>query len=224
VGKSTGEQKKSSGEAAELTRDVLSVLAHELGGIASALDLRAHVISSTIPTPDLTALRDLAEELRVATRAIRLVRGPDGIGSLNPSRRQSLAEWWKLARRFVSIVTPRGTTVETRFSEVQVTASQASALTWLLLAALKELAERGVSTPCTLSVSDGQSDDDGRTTLVAEIEKERVSSTSKGALRWTKYAARIAQENGVRAPVWADEGAMLRWRCDIPAEEERQRA
>jgi hypothetical protein len=67
-----------SAENAELNRDVISTLAHELGGIASALDLRAAAMARSIPDQDLVALREIAEEVRMATRAARFARGPDG--------------------------------------------------------------------------------------------------------------------------------------------------
>jgi hypothetical protein len=86
-------------ESAELSRDVLSTLAHELGGIASALDLRVAAMARVIGEQDLHALREIAEEVRMATRAARFARGPDGSGMLNPMRRQSLDEWWRLTGR-----------------------------------------------------------------------------------------------------------------------------
>ena len=122
-GENEANDRVSRSGTAELTRDILSVLAHELGGVASALDLRAHVISSTISETDLKALRDLTEELRTTTRTIRLIRGTDGSGTLNPGRHQSLTDWWKMASRFVANALPRGTAVEADFSEGVVPAS-----------------------------------------------------------------------------------------------------
>jgi hypothetical protein len=206
----------NGGEAGELARDVLSVLAHELGGIASALDLRAHVISASIPSEDLSAFRDLAEELRLATRAIRLVRGPDGSGTLNPAKRQSVAEWWKLTSRFLSVVLPRGVAVEARFSGGELDAAQGSALTWLLLAACKDLAERTILTPSTISVSGGPSpDNEAGVALLAEISADRLSSSASESSRWERYAPQVARDRGVAAPRWEQEGPLLRWRCAV---------
>src|SRR5262245_61480623 len=101
----------------ELARHALASVAHELGGIAGALDLRAGVISGAISAQDTAALRGLVEELRFATRALRLMRGPDGSGTLDPARRQSLTEWWRLTSRFVSSVLPRGIAVDARVDE-----------------------------------------------------------------------------------------------------------
>lgn len=208
---------QNGGEAGELARDVLSVLAHELGGIASALDLRAHVISGSIPQQDLTAFRDLVEELRLATRAIRLVRGPDGSGTLNPAKRQPITEWWKLTARFLSVVLPRGVAIETRFTGGELNATQASTLTWLLLTACKDLAERTILTPATIIVSGGPiGNGDGEMRLSVEVGADRLSSPSaRQSSRWKKYASKVARERGVAAPRWERHDALLRWQCTV---------
>ena len=43
-------------ELTELTRDLLTAVAHELGGIGGALDLRAAAMASVVPEADLRAL------------------------------------------------------------------------------------------------------------------------------------------------------------------------
>ena len=207
-----------SSEAAELNRDVLSSLAHELGGIASALDLRAAAMSRTIPNQDMTALRDIAEEVRLATRAARFAGGEDGSGMLNPLRRQSLEQWWRLTGRFTGAVLPRGVQVESLFTEAQLNATQASGLTWLWLAGCKEIAERGITTPATVILRGG-ADPDG-VTLLAELNRERVEDTNGVKSRWSSYAARIAREVGVTPPSWTFDNDMVRWRLTLPTANE----
>jgi hypothetical protein len=224
----SGKQKQDSidhsVEAAELNRDVLSSLAHELGGIASALDLRAAAMSRTIPDQDTTALRDIAEEVRMATRAARFARGSDGFGMLNPMRRQSLDEWWRLTSRFTAAVLPRGVQVEPRFSEAHVSATQASSLTWLWLAACKELGEKGLTPPATVILGGGGASGNGpvdngnfAVALVAEVDPDRIPSTNGTNSRWSPFVARIAKELGVEAPFWQAEPDKVRWRVTIPA-------
>lgn len=203
-------------EVLELNRDVLSAVAHELGGIAGALDLRAAAMSRTIPDQDLAALRGLAEEVRMATRSVRFARGTDGSGTLSPTRLQTLAEWWKFAARFTSVVLPRGVAVESRFSVAELNAAQASGVTWLWLAACKEIAERGIATPCTVTLHGGS----GGTrrdsvTLVAELAADRLASGDGAASRWVRYAARVAEDLGTTAPSWERDGSVVRWRCTL---------
>jgi len=206
-------------ESAELVNDALSAVAHELGSIASALDLRAAAMAKAIPGPDLAAFRGLAEELRVATRALRLVRGPDDFGTLSPTRRQTLTDWWKLAGRFTSVVLPRGVTVDVRFSEAELNAAEASALTWIWLAGCKEIAGRGVVAPCTVTLRGGR-DANGKegVTLVAELDADRLAEPDGGPpSRWTRFAASLAQALGVAAPRWVREGIVERWTFAVGA-------
>ena len=204
--------RKPTVESAELVNDALSAVAHELGSVASALDLRAAAMSRTIPEQDLAALRGLAQELRAATRALRLVRGPDAFGTLNPNRRQTLGEWWKLASRFTSAVLPRGVNVDVQFSEGELDATQASALTWIWLACCKDITDRGVITPCTVALRGGR-DESGseRVTLVAEIDFDLLPAPGGAATRWTAFAANLADDLGVEAPAWGRDGTLARW-------------
>ena len=208
-----------SPEKAELNRDVISTLAHELGGIASALDLRAAAMARTIPEQDLGALREIAEEVRMATRAARFARGLDGSGMLNPTRRQSLDEWWRLSGRFTASVLPRGVAVEPRFGDLALTAEQASILTWIWLAGCKELSERGLTTPTTVSLTAERSaTDDAVSWLVAETRKDSFGPGEGSPGRWSRYAAKLAKVLGVDPPDWHDEAGTLRWRIRLPAE------
>ena len=215
-GKRKDQRDAPSAEAAELTRDVLSVVAHELGGIAGALDLRATALSGTTPDPDLQALRGLAEELRVATRAVRLARGTDGIGALGGSKPQSLETWWKLVSRLTAIVLPRGVAIESGFSGGQVMPGQSPSLTWLWLAACKDLGDRGIITPSTLTLrGDSAGNGDKGVTLVAEMQADRLTTADSPSSRWAHFGASIATELGTSPSAWERDGDLLRWRLVI---------
>lgn len=215
-GKRKDQREGPSAEAAELTRDVLSVVAHELGGIAGALDLRASALTGTTPDPDLNALRGLAEELRVATRAVRLARGTDGTGTLGASKPQSLENWWKLVSRLTAIVLPRGVAIESGFSGGQVSPSQSPSLTWLWLAACKDLGERGIIAPATVTLRGGGAGPGNEgVTLVAEIKVDRLTAADSSTSRWSRYGAAIATELGTAQSAWERDGDQLRWRCVI---------
>lgn len=198
-------------EATELARHALSSVAHELGGIATALDLRASVLSGA-SAQDVAALRTLVEELKSATRSIRLVRGPDGSGMLNPAKRQSLADWWRLASRFVSTVLPRGVSVEARVGEGALDAEQASALTWLVLAGCKELAVRGIRTPSSVAVLVMTRDGDGPT-VALEIDSGTLTSGGDESGRWSRYASELAAQLDMSPPRWEQDGSSVRWTC-----------
>jgi hypothetical protein len=216
-GKRSGNPWDLTAESAELNRDVISTLAHELGGIASALDLRAAAMARSIPEQDLAALREIAEEVRMATRAARFARGPDGNGMLNPTRRQSLDDWWRLTGRFTASVLPRGVAVEPRFAEAHLTTEQASALTWIWLAACKQVGERGFTTPATVRLTGGPGDSGATVaSLAAETDADRVGGPVRATFRWSRYAAKVAKVLGIDPPEWEQEGGILRWRIQLP--------
>lgn len=216
-GKKSGNPWDLTAESAELNRDVISTLAHELGGIASALDLRAAAMARSIPDSDLVALREIAEEVRMATRAARFARGPDGNGMLNPMRRQSLEDWWKLTRRFTASVLPRGVAVEPQFSEAHLTTEQASALTWIWLAACKQMSERGFTTPATVRLLGGPGGEGAVATLAAETDADHVGAPVRATFRWSRYAAKVARVLGIEPPEWELINGVLRWRVRLPA-------
>lgn len=214
-GKSKGDKSDSIGERLELNRDVLSVLTHELGGTAGALDLRAEVLAKVIPASDLDALRALANEVRSATRTARFVRG-DVPGTLSPARRQPLAEWWEFTSRFTRAVLPREAMIDAQVGDSDIGGRSATALTWMWLAACKDLTERGLVTACTIVVS-AQPTDGGGVEVVAEVAANHLSAPESSASRWEKYAAAVAGELGASPPTWQRDGSTVRWRCMIDA-------
>lgn len=215
-GKRSGNPWDLTAESAELNRDVISTLAHELGGIASALDLRAAAMARSIPDIDLAALREIAEEVRMATRAARFARGPDGNGMLNPMRRQSFEDWWKLTGRFTASVLPRGVAVEPQFSGAHFTTEQASALTWIWLAACKQVSERGFTTPATVRLIGGPGVEGAIASLAAETDAGQVGPPVRATFRWSRYAAKVAKVLGIDPPEWELKDGFLRWRIQLP--------
>lgn len=209
-----GGKRDSSDEGLELNRDLLSVLAHELGGIAGALDLRAEVLAKVIPAQDLAALRALANEVRGATRTARLVRG-DVPGTLSPTRRQTLAEWWEFTSRFTRVVLPREALVDAQVGDSDLSGASASALTLMWLTACKDLAERGVVTACTIILRAQRGDESGALAIVAEVAAEHLSAPDDSGSRWEKYASKLARELGCSPPSWQRDGSTVRWRCMV---------
>lgn len=208
--------KGSTPEASELASDALSALAHELGGIASALDLRAAAMSKTIPEQDLAALRELVEQVRIATRTVRFVRGTEGAGSLNPGRLQTLADWWKFTDRFTSVVLPRGVQVDARLHDAHLNGVQASGLSWVWLAACKELSERGIAAPCTITLRAGPAGNGSRKVLLAaEVDAGRFTPGNGVPSRWARFAAKVARDSGISPTSWEQDASVMRWQCTI---------
>src|SRR5512143_2273684 len=114
-----------SGEAAELHRELFTVLAHELGGIATALSLRTDAVAAVIPPADHAALRTLSEQIRDVNRLLRVMRGVVGESTLAPSRRMTVDDWWRFTSRLTNSILPRGVRVDTSFRSAQLNFDQA---------------------------------------------------------------------------------------------------
>lgn len=93
---------------AQLLREVLSTAAHDLGGLSSALSLRADVLAGSLPAADEGAIRAVADEIRSLGRQLRMLRGPQGGDTLAPAAGRSFAEWFALAERFGRPLLGRG--------------------------------------------------------------------------------------------------------------------
>ena len=203
-----------SAEGAELNDAVCSVIAHELGGIASALDLRAAALQRTMAPNDLAAFRTLAEELRASTRAVRLLRGPDAYGSLSPSRQQTLGDWWRLVAKLSRGVLPK-TSFSASFDESRLTPEQSYSLTWIWLSACKELAELARSEAMSVTLRGETSAN--RIQVKAETALE---TTSIGKSRWARQVADLAASIDAEAPEWASNAGVLSWTVSMPRGEQ----
>jgi hypothetical protein len=200
-----------SAEGAELHEAVYSVLAHELGGIAGALDLRAAALARTIPPNDVAALRGLAEEVRASTRTVRLLRGADAYGTLTPNRQQSLSDWWRLASRLTRVVLPNGTTLNATFDESRLNPAHVAPLTWIWLSACKGLAELASEPglPVTL-----RGDSEGGS---IHLKAETVGSAVPGPdSRWSEHSATVASTIGVAAARWERADGVISWSFSLP--------
>jgi hypothetical protein len=202
-----------SAEGAELNDAVCSVVAHELGGIAGALDLRAVALSRTIPPNDVAALRSLAEELRASTRAVRLMRGTDASGTLNPTRQQTLSDWWRLASRLSRVILPGGTTLNATFDESRLNPGHGPALTLIWLCACKELAEMAAGNVITVTL---RGDSEAETTHLM-AESPGLGAPGGQHSRWSEHAAKVATSIEAAAPRWESVGGIIQWSFSLPA-------
>ncbi|MFN8571191.1 MAG: hypothetical protein U0132_03985 [Gemmatimonadaceae bacterium] len=207
-------------EAAELHRDSFSVLAHDLGSIASALALRADALATLVPGTDVAALHALSEQIRDANRTARLLKGPARSSVVAPHRSTTVDDWWRLTHRLAVAVLPRGVRLETRFANAVLSNADASVLTHIWLASCKDLVARGLHAPGTivLSVSPAQDHPD-MTMLLAEVGPQEwlPPDTSRAGSRWHRYAARLARLQEATLAWWhvRDNGSM-EWSCAFP--------
>ncbi len=124
-----------------LLRAMLGTAAHDLGGVASALALRADVVASTLPPGDVAAIRGVAEHVRSLGRQLRRLRGTAGGSNLAPARERTLTEWVALLERFGGPTLGRGIELRASCNEGPLSAATEQCLTYGMLALFTSLRE-----------------------------------------------------------------------------------
>lgn len=207
-----------SAELAELHRDVFNFLAHELGGISSALGLRADAMTLALPGPDQAALQGMSDQLRDVYRLLRLMEAPRGESFLAPSRSTTGAEWWRVCGKMLDASLPRSVVLKPALDGVELLPRHAHLLTILTLLACRDLRERRVTGPATVaySLSPRIPSELG---VVAELSLVNADwpegKETRRTARWQRYAARVASKAGVELEWWVPMGERVRWRCTI---------
>src|SRR5262245_4949839 len=108
--------------------DAVSLITHDLRGVASALSLRALVLSTASNARDRESLTSLANEIIDIDTLLHLVhlQGPKPIPINTIERRISGLTWWKIAMRLTSIGLPRGSRQSAQCDGVELQLRDAS--------------------------------------------------------------------------------------------------
>jgi hypothetical protein len=184
-----------------LLRDILGAAAHDIGGLSSALALRAE----TIPGEEGKAIGAIANELRELGRQLRHLRGPESMGRLAPGGEATLQRWSKVVEHFGRAILGRGFTFSVVAPSVNISAEHSDALTYGALALCRALHESASATP--RSVTFVATEQSGTVRIAM-----RVSGTDsvQQALppvesRWRQLAEHAWARSGLVATEHADE-------------------
>jgi hypothetical protein len=202
-----------SAELSELHDDVFSVVVHELGGLSSALALRADALRGVLPDADARALRSLAEQARDLSRLLRLLRGPVGEGMLAPSREVSLDSWWKLIAPLAAHALPRGVRLHSTFQVSSMPPGCATALTYLLLLAVRDLPPQLIRHHDGITVRIQHDADDHVTCALDVSLMSDDPDPPMRRTRWTRYATRLARREQIALEWWTQRGPTWCWSC-----------
>lgn len=183
---------------AELLRGVLSTTAHDLGGLASALSLRADVIELDAASEAGSALRRIATELRTLGHDVRAFRSSEGGDTLSPTRSGSLVEWLAGVMRYGRPVLPRGSTLDGVAPDATIEASAAHELTYIALAVLHHIAS-----VCT----------EPRMAVRVDVQNENLQAVITVSVTVSNAHIPLASEHSGDWWQWALERAIA---CDIP--------
>lgn len=124
---------------AELLRNVLDTVTHDLGGLSSALALRADVMQRSAPSAAADACSAIAGELRSLGAQLREMSGPRGPGTLSPTPTGSLRRWFALIMRFGQPLLGRGVALRGEVDDVNIGSAAAHELIYIVLALLHAL-------------------------------------------------------------------------------------
>lgn len=129
-------------------RDVLGTAAHDIGGLASALALRAETLASA----DGQALASIANELRQLGRQLRQLRGPGGGEILAPTATGNIPSILALVERFGRGALGRGVSLVVHPVDQVVPPAAGDALTYGLLAVLRALRDAELERPAVVHI------------------------------------------------------------------------
>lgn len=127
---------------AELLRNVLDTVTHDLGGLSSALALRADVMQRSAPGAAANACSAIANELRSLGGQLRELSGKRGAGALAPTPSGSLERWFALVTRFGQPLLGRGVALRGEIEDRNVGATATYELAFITLAMLHAVRER----------------------------------------------------------------------------------
>ncbi len=190
--------------AAALYRDALRSVIHDLGGVTAALGLRIEVLARRTDPGDAAALQGLVQQVRRLHRALRLLRGPDGVDALAPSRLATGADWWELTEPMTTGLVPHGVRVTSSNLNGLLAPAQAHTLALLWLAAIRELGARKLPSTAQLDVDiDG---DPASFRATATTDGLRAARTTT----WRRLALQVASTGKATIDWWEPDGD-ARW-------------
>lgn len=186
---------------AQLLRQVLSTAAHDLGGLSSALALRADVLAGGIPAADEAALRGVAAEVRALGRQLRVLRGPVGDDALAPAGGRTLAEWLALVERFGRPLLGRGGALAGSAGDGAfggpAAAAQFHALLLVVLAYCRAVGDRRGARAVQLDLRVLSLPPAVEVTLRVRWGAGDEPADREAGARWLAHAAHLAREGGL---------------------------
>lgn len=212
-----------SAEGAQIQRDIVGAVVHDLASITSALGLRADVAIGGLGERDVQAVAALTEQLRAATRPLVWLRGSPGRGALSPVRTIQMDVWWQHISQVAHALLPHGTRI-TLASDAPLATDNAfpgedlSVFAMLLLATCRHFVDGDPAMPICLNVWLPRATDECPTVT---LELTPINGASLGPLvkrptRWKRFCLRTAARAGLTLSWWESvEGPMPVWRWRV---------
>lgn len=214
-----------SAEAAQLQRDVVATVLHDLGSVTSALALRVDAHTTHLELRDVQAVAALTEQLRSAVKPLVWLRGSPGRGAMAPARLVDVAFWWHHVEQVSLNLLPRGSRLTVVVDAAPpstpsiLPAEQLVLLTMMMLGTCRHLADASPNAPIALAVLLPRSDPPRvRLELSASADGALEQVVGKST-RWRRFCVRSAKRAGATLSWWAprrDGASAWRWSVTLP--------
>jgi hypothetical protein len=212
-----------SAEAAQLQRDIVGTVVHELASITSALALRVDAARGSLGESDTQAVALLTAQLRNATKPLIWLRGSPGRGMLAPVRNIEVESWWQHTSQVASAVLPHGTRITSSFNGAPASGNalpgdDLAVFTMLVLGTCRHFADADQSLPINLEVTLPRVSDEQPTVSLqlTPITESALDPVIKRTTRWKRFCMRTAARSGTVLTWWQPvEGESATWRWSV---------
>jgi len=212
-----------SAEGAQLQRDIVATVVHELASITGALSLRVDASTGTLGESDVQAIASLTAQLRAATKPLIWLRGSPGRGVLAPVRSIEVQTWWQHMLQVASALLPHGTRITTAANGVGAAGSaipteDLAILTMLVLGTCRHFVDADQSLPVGLEVTLPQvSEPHPSVSLtLTPMSESSLGPVIRRTTRWKRFCLRTASRSGTELTWWEPvEGALSTWRWTV---------
>lgn len=212
-------------ETDELNADALSLANHDLRGVASALALRAEVLSGVLSPRDLDAFKSLSKELLGIGNALQLLQGARFESAQAMGNRMGAEDWWGIASRLSANALPRGSRQTADVARVILELQEAALLTHAWRVACKGIAAAVEGRAVHIALKLAAHTEHTQRTFVlsacatsAAFSRDTQLSATALALsnsRWARYAKRRAKENRATLNWWSINDSSLVWSYEL---------
>lgn len=213
-----------SAEGAQLQRDIVATVVHELASITSALALRVDAADKTLGERDVQAVATLTAQLRNATKPLIWLRGSPGRGMLAPARNIEVDTWWRHTSQVAHALLPHGTRITTADNGAtesgnELPTEDLSLFAMMVLATCRHFVEADQSLPVALEVTLPHAGDEHPIVClqVTQVNEVALGPVIRRTTRWKRFCLRTAARSGATLHWWhqVEGGTLPAWQWSV---------
>ncbi len=180
-----------------MLRNVLATTAHDIGGLASALLLRADVLEHGQSDATVRAMRSIAGELRLLGQQLRALREHDRGSALAPTPAESTSQWAARVTRFGVGLLPRGSAINCVVEDVRIPHALAHPLWHIALAVFGAICNNWKETRVSVHIVDEPQTAGTVLVVSATANGERLELVDAMHGAWWQWAVQHADQHQI---------------------------